>query len=220
MAYLTGLITERRWGWAPGAPALGRLVGRRTWIEGAVLLGFIGAILTTNYALTALPNVKLLDLMVFVAGYTLGFRRGVLVASGSWLIYGTLNPWGAAGPLLLVILMASEMVYALAGSGLRRLVPPRQLRSLPGRRSLLFAAVAVVCTLTYDAVTNVYTGLTWAQIAGGSEYMRWVLVALFNPGALLFSAMHVGSNVVFFSLLGPALIKGVEKGKEALHWGQ
>ena len=205
---------------APGATVLRPRVGRRALVEALALLAFIAAILMTNYALTALPNVKLFDLMVFVAGYTLGFRRGAAVATGAWLVYGTFNPWGTAGPLLLVTMMASEMAYALAGAGVRRLVSPERLRAVPGRWSLVFAIAAAVSTLTYDGATNVFTGVTWAQIAGGSEYGRWILVALFNPGALLFSAMHVGSNLILFSLLGAALIKGVEKGKDLTRWGR
>jgi hypothetical protein len=181
-------------------------------------LAFILVILTTNYALAGIPNVKFFDLLVFAAGYTLGFRRGVIVATGAWLIYGTFNPWGIAGPLLLVTMMMSEVVYALAGAGLRRLVSPQRIRFMPGWHGLLFAAAAVACTLTYDVLTNVYTGVVWAQMVGGTEYGRWVLIALFNPGALLFSAMHIGSNIFFFSAFGPTLVKGVEKGKEALGW--
>ena len=168
--------------------------------------------------LTALPNVKLFDLIVFVAGYTLGFRRGAAVATGAWLVYGTLNPWGPAGPLLLITLMASELSYALAGAGVRMLVSPKQLRLLPGKWSLVIAIAAAVSTITYDGVTNAFTGVTWAQMAGSSEYQRWILVALFNPGAMLFSAIHVGSNLILFSLFGAALIKGVESGKNVIRW--
>ena len=45
---------------------------------------FILAILASNYALASQPNVKLFDLLVFTAGFTLGFRRGALVAAGAW----------------------------------------------------------------------------------------------------------------------------------------
>ncbi|MBI2872799.1 MAG: hypothetical protein HYY00_06385 [Chloroflexi bacterium] len=214
MARATGFAGETRRPWAPPVPAL-----RRVGMELAVVAAFIAAILATNYALVRVPNVKLLDLMVFVAGYTLGFRRGAAVAVGAWLVYGTFNPWGAAGPLLLGTLMASETVYALAGAGLRRLVSPQRLRALPSRGSLLFVAVALACTLAYDLATNIFTGVTWAQFAGSSQYGRWIGVALFNPGALLFSAVHVGSNLLLFPLLGPALIKGAEGVKERLGWG-
>ena len=56
----------------------------------------------------------------------------------------------------------------LQALGLRLLVSPRtDCPILPGRWSLLLAAAALVTTLAYDAVTNVYTGIVWAQMTGG-----------------------------------------------------
>ena len=220
MAHATGSASASRLGRLAGLPGVGRLEGRRLWTEAAVLLSFIAAILSTSYVLAAVPNVKLFDLMVFVAGYTLGFRRGAAVAVGAWLVYGNFNPWGPAGPALLSVLMASEVVYALAGAGVRRLVSPQRLGAVPGVLSLLLGAVAVVSTLAYDVATSIFTGVTWAQMAGGSEYGRWIMLALFNPGAVFFFAVHIASNLLFFALLGPVLIAGVEKGKEALLWSR
>ena len=209
MSYVAEASLRER-GHLIGLPA--RALGR----ELVLPAGFILAILASNYALASLPNVKLFDLLVFTAGFTLGFRRGALVAAGAWLVYGTFNPWGAAGPLLLATLMASECLYALAGAGLRLVISPVRLSVLPGRWSLLLAAAALVTTLAYDAVTNVYTGIVWAQMTGGLEYKRWILTALFNPGALLFGAYHVGSNIVFFGLFGTAVIKGAERLKKTM----
>jgi len=59
------------------------LVARELLAPGA----FVLAILATNYAFAGLPNVKLFDLLVFVAGYTLGLRRGLIVAGGAMLLY-------------------------------------------------------------------------------------------------------------------------------------
>ena len=209
MSYMVGASYRERRQWA-GVPV--KTLGRELVLPAA----FILAILASNFALASQPNVKLFDLLVFTAGFTLGFRRGALVAAGAWLVYGAFNPWGAATPLLLATLMMSECVYALAGAGMRLLVSPGRLSILPGRWSLLLAAAALVTTLAYDVLTNVYTGIVWAQMTGGFEYKRWILTALFNPGALLFSAWHVGSNIVFFALLGTAMIKGAERAKKAL----
>ncbi|MCH8331075.1 MAG: hypothetical protein IH946_06810, partial [Bacteroidetes bacterium] len=70
---------------------------------------FVAAILGSNYALIGLPNVKLFDLLVFVAGYTLGLRRGATVAVAAGLVYGQANPWGYAQPSLLATLMGAEV---------------------------------------------------------------------------------------------------------------
>ena len=211
MSYIAGVSYRERRQWAE-VPA--QTLARELVLPAA----FILAILASNYALASQPNVKLFDLLVFTAGFTLGFRRGVLVAAGAWLVYGTFNPWGYGGPLLLATLMMSECVYALAGASLRRLVSPDRLSFVPGRWSLILVALAIVTTLTYDVITNVYTGITWAQMTGAFEYQRWILTALFNPGALLFAAYHVGSNILFFGLLGAAFLKGADCVKKALPW--
>ena len=176
-----------------------------------VLSGFLITILVSNYALTAVPNVKLIDLLVFVAGYTLGFRRGVVVATGAWLIYGTFNPWGMAGPFLLVTLMSSEVIFVVAGYSLRLLLPNANLSLRPNSSTFILLGMAMACTLAYDVVTNLHTGIMWAQMIGSTDYVRWINIAIFNQGALMFSAIHVTSNAVIFVILGPILIRFVKK---------
>jgi hypothetical protein len=180
----------------------------RVLVDAGAILAFVTAILATNYALTGFPNVKLFDLLVFVAGYSLGLRRGAAVAALAWVAYGTLNPWGPTTGPLLVTVMTAEIVYAGAGAVLRRFVDPSDLRVVPGWKSLGIGAVAVLCTLVYDTITNVYTGFAWAQMAGSANYGRWLALALFNPGALFFTAAHVSSNLLFFGAFAPLLIRG------------
>jgi hypothetical protein len=180
-------------------------------VDAGSILAFVAAILATNYALTGFPNVKLFDLLVFVAGYTLGFRRGAGVAVLAWAAYGTLNPWGATTGPLLGTVMAAETVYAGAGAVLRRFVRPSDLSIVPGWKSLGIGAAAVLCTLVYDGITNAYTGFAWAQMAGSTDYARWLAVALFNPGALFFTAAHVSSNLLFFGAFSPLLIRGTAR---------
>ena len=179
---------------------------------------FVALILTSNFALADLPNVKFFDLLVFVAGYALGFRRGATVAVVAMLAYEVANPWGPAGMALLLTKVGAEVVYAVAGAAARRLVRPERVVLGPSRLSLLLVAAAVGSTLAYDLVTNLYTGWFWGSIAGGTEYARWIGVALVGPGALLFMALHIGSNAALFPVFGPLLIKGADRVKQSLGW--
>ena len=179
---------------------------------------FVALILASNYALAGLPNVKLFDALVFAAGYALGFRRGAAVAVAAWLVYGQINPWGAAQPQLLAVLIAGETLYAGAGALARRFVRPGRVTLGPSAAPLAFLVPALVVTPVYDVLTNVYTGYFWATVAGSGEYARWIGVALFNPGALFFMAVHAGANAAFFPLIGPPLVKGAEAMKERLGW--
>lgn len=178
---------------------------------------FVALILATNYALSAIPNVKLFDLLVFVAGYTLGFRRGATVAVAAWFVYGQVNPWGVAHAQLLVVLMASETAYALAGAVVRRYVPPERVTLRPGLVTLAFLLPALIATPLYDVATNIYTGYHWALIAGQGEYARWIGVAVSNPGALFFMAAHLTANVLFFTVFGPPLVRAADHARRRLN---
>jgi hypothetical protein len=189
-------------------PAAG-LLTRELLVPGA----FVLAILLSNYALAGLPNVKLFDLLVFVAGYSLGMRRGLLVAM---LLYDVANPWGPAQAPLLMTKVGAEMGYAVVGAVFARLGMMRALRLGPSKASVGFVLAALFTTVAYDIATNLYTAYFWAGIAGGTDYMRWVGVTLFGPGALLYMALHVGSNVALFPAFGPLLIKAAALGKHSV----
>ena len=197
MSTIARTIAARR------APDWRRVIAGEVALPGA----FVAAILASNYALTAIPNVKLFDLLVFVAGYTLGVRRGATVAVAAWFVYGQANPFGYAPAPLLVTLMAAEVGYAVAGALARRFVPPERVRLGPGAAWAAFACAALAATVAYDVAANVYTGVFWAGMAGsGASVSAWVWTALTNPGALFFMAAHVGSNLIFFTLFGPPLV--------------
>jgi hypothetical protein len=192
-------------------PAAG-LLTRELLVPGA----FVLAILLSNYALAGLPNVKLFDLLVFVAGYSLGMRRGLLVAASAMLLYDVANPWGPAQAPLLMTKVGAEMGYAVVGAVFARLGMMRALRLGPSKASVGFVLAALFTTVAYDIATNLYTAYFWAGIAGGTDYMRWVGVTLFGPGALLYMALHVGSNVALFPAFGPLLIKAAALGKHSV----
>lgn len=208
----------------PSATVLGRgqasalPLARRLLGEIAPIPAFTVAIVATNYALVGLPGIKFFDLMVFVAGYTLGFRRAAVVAGLSWAAYGTVNPWGPTTPALLVTVAVSETVYGFAGALARRVMGPEEMQAFSLRRTVLFGGAALITTLVYDVIANVYTGLEWAQAQGSTEYVRWVLVGVAGPGALLFSAIHVGANIAMFPVLGPVLCRAASKAREVLPW--
>ena len=69
--------------------------------------------------MTPLPNIKLMDALVFTASFLFGFEVGFGVAILSWLVYGFVNLYGQAGPILF-FLMVGESFYAVAGAVLRR----------------------------------------------------------------------------------------------------
>ena len=103
--------------------------------------------------------------------------------------------------------MTSEAIYAFMGFGFRKLIDPNSLRISNSRQSLILVGLAALSTFSYDLFTNAYTGVVWANMSGGS-YIDWINIALFNPGALLFSFVHISSNIIIFLTLGPLVMRG------------
>lgn len=66
-----------------------------------------------QYALIWLPNVKVMDLIVFVSGLRFGAYVGGIVGVLVWAIYCSINPYGFAMPIRPGC-MASESLFGIA----------------------------------------------------------------------------------------------------------
>src|SRR5207244_12606079 len=86
----------------------------------ALIAVFTALSLGTNYVMIDIPNVKLMDALIFIAAFLFGLEVGLGSAISSWLIYGFINPYGQADPILLFFLMTGECFYAIAGALIRR----------------------------------------------------------------------------------------------------
>jgi len=156
----------------------------------------------SDYALSAIPNVNLMDTIVLVSGALYGLRVAVPVAVLSWAVYGTLNPYGFCLPILIAT-TSSELVYAFAGRMLRNDVL-NDLNSKGFRGYLSLGAklsiVGCLCTLMYDFFTN----MAFAFVFGVKP-----IVALIQ--GVPFSAMHVAGNSQILLWAAPAVIKELER---------
>jgi hypothetical protein len=122
----------------------------------AVVAAFSGLIVGSNLLLADLPDVKLLDTLVFVAAFLFGFRVGASVAVVSELAWSFVSPWGIAG-YITPFLVLGELIYALAGWAASR-VWRGQVR--PGSADGYFiGAVLAICAFVWDIETNLGTAL-------------------------------------------------------------
>ncbi len=172
----------------------------------AVVSVFSALAVASNYAMFPLLQVKLMDSLVFIAAYLFGFRVGASVASITWLVYGSLNPLGAAGFPLLLILMVGEIVYAASGSLLGR-VWHRSTSFGGGRRylnrSLILGITGLFSAFTYDIWTNAVDGaLIYRSMQG-------VLIRI-ATGAY-FALVHEVADFLFFALAVPVLIVSISR---------
>lgn len=146
--------------------------------------------LSTNYLLINVPNVKLMDLLVFAGAYLMGPIWGSLVGAMTWIVYGTLNPYGT-NMLTLVIVITGELFYVIAAYLASRASPISP-------RSLMFGFLGGLFTLAYDLYTNALTGILFY----GSFWAGIITMNFPLPVGL----MHQLSNVLFFGIAGPPII--------------
>ncbi|MCL4436631.1 MAG: hypothetical protein M1503_09160 [Thaumarchaeota archaeon] len=170
----------------------------------AVVSVFSALAVASNYAMFPLFQVKLMDSLVFIAAYLFGLRVGGSVAAITWLVYGSLNPLGAAGFPLLLILMIGETVYAVSGALLGR-IWNRSTSFGGGRRylnrSLTLGITGLFSAFTYDIWTNAVDGaLIYRSMQG-------VLIRIASGAP--FALIHETADFLFFALAVPALIVSI-----------
>ena len=167
-----------------------------------IIAVFTALALATNYALIGIPNVKIMDTLVFIAAYFFGLRLGIGVAVSIWPVYGFVNPYGVDSFLMLAFLMIGECFYALAGYGLRtRFVSRQPIRGTNEYQQLViaFGLAGLLATFSYDALTNFGSWI----FRTGSLYRDFIVG---NIVGAPFSLAHEASNVIFFATLAPAFL--------------
>ena len=120
----------------------------------ATVATLVALCIATNYALVGVPNVKLMDFIVFVGGFCFGPFTGVLIGILTWAVYGAINPYGFV-PQIWLATMFFESIYGLVGGFLGRYFDSTSFDGQRLKLSALFGIVGCVLTLTYDSIINV-----------------------------------------------------------------
>ena len=155
--------------------------------------------IATNYVLVGIHQVKLMDFIVFVGGFCLGPLAGASIGILSWLIYGTINPYGFV-PQVWLATMFSEAIYGLVGGFLGKKFTPINFNGERLRLSIFFGAIGFISTLFYDLITNV----VYASVFSVS-----IIVAIFFGAP--FTILHQVSNAAIFGVSTVPVITVLEK---------
>ncbi len=68
----------------------------------------------SNYAFMSLPNINIMDLVVFVTGFVFGPFIGGITGILAWAVYGVLNPLGFSVPIW-ISSMIGEAIFGIVG---------------------------------------------------------------------------------------------------------
>ncbi len=157
-------------------------------------VGLLAALAAASgYAFAAVPNVKPISLVLFLAGARVGLAGGLVVAALGMGIYSIANPWGPAPPLVLLAKVAGAMLFAGAGAA----IGPSIARRAPAPRVVLLAAAGLLLTLPYELITNLATAVTIGM--GGRPLPTLV-------AGIPFAVTHTASNAAIFGVAGAPLL--------------
>lgn len=182
---------------APDRGARGRV--RRIGALGV----FTALVVASGYAFAAIPNVKPIMLILFLAGAALGAAGGLTVALLGMGIYSVANPWGPAPPVVLAAKVLGAMMFGAAGA----LIAPRAaaLRP-PAAGALLLALAGLVLTIAYGVLVDLATAVTIGMASNPIP----TLVA-----GVPFNAAHAVSNAILFLVAGVPLVRRFTRGRAA-----
>jgi hypothetical protein len=151
--------------------------------------------IASNYLLIGLLNVKFMDLIVFTGGFLFGGAFGASIGALTWLVYGTINPYGFNLPTLGATIIG-ETIYGIAGGLARNRLKIEEA----WKPDFRLGVIGFLLTFLYDVLTNIVS----AWVAGIP------IVVAFITG-IPFTLTHEVSNAVFFSVGVPPLVRAIRK---------
>jgi len=176
----------------------------------ALSAAFIAAAAVAGLALSLVPNVELVSLVVFCGGVLLGGKIGFQVGAAGMTVYVFANSAVYGYPPSPVPVLAAQAlgcgITGVMGSGWRRL--ERRVGRGWGFRVLpVFGAVAA--TVNQVLLNAVYAFLFSADDA---TYLGTFL------GGMGFGAVQIGWNVLAFGIAGPPAVLALRRGAKARGW--
>ena len=168
----------------------------------ALIVALTALCVSTNYMMSAVPNINLMDLLVFVTGFSFGAFAGASVATLSWMVYGVINPLGS-NIIILVSCIIGEMIFGVVGGVIGKSIKLHRSRNL----HIEFGLLGLVLSTTYDLITN----MVYAKV------FNLPIITAIVSGWLLppwFGIIHEVSNLILFSVVALPLVKAMLKVKE------
>jgi hypothetical protein len=151
--------------------------------------------IASNYLLIGVLNVKFMDLIVFTGGYLFGGPFGVTIGALTWLVYGTINPYGFNLPTLAATIIG-ESIYGLMGGFARN----RLRFEESWKPDIRLGVIGFLLTFFYDVLTNIVS----AWVAGIPIPVAFIT-------GIPFTLTHEVSNAVFFAVGIPPLVRAVSR---------
>ena len=146
--------------------------------------------------------------MIFLSGFILGKRDGLIIGMMSGFIFCFFNPYGATALPLLTVQIIYYSLVGLMGAVIRGFLknksffkPEDDLYVLP--IMLIFGSIGAIMTFGFDIVSSIVDSI-WIF---GTLDSFWV----YYTSGLAFTTLHLIGNTLVFIFLLPILIQLIYK---------
>ena len=170
----------------------------------ALISMFSALAVVLGYVLVGIPNVELFTLMIFLGGFIMGYKEGVIIGLLSSCIFVFFNPYGVSPLPLLIYQIIHYGLVGLAGALTQRFLQNKEYFKPKedlyiGRIILLFAFIGAIITIAFDLLAT----LIGAIIIYGdlNSFIPYFLSGIF------FTTVHEIGNTLGFIFILPGLIQ-------------
>ncbi len=186
-----------------------------TWLEKptfkiAILSTFAALAVVFGYMLAFIPNIEIFTLTVFLSGFILGKKEGLIVGLLSSMIFTFFNPIGSSVVALPLFLyqIAHYSLTGLLGGFLRQYFNKREY--FKPKDDLYIFPILVILGLTGALITFFYDILsTFFGAMLFSQSVEYFLTTYLS--GIIFTTIHLIGNVLGFIFILPGLIQLIIK---------
>ena len=174
----------------------------------AIIATFSALSIVLGYILAYIPNIELFTLMIFLSGFIIGKKDGMVIGFLSAAIFTFLNPLGTS-PLPLFAYQLLHYSFTGLSGGLTRSYLEKKKFYNPRedlyifKIIIIFGAIAAVLTFTYDILSTLFGGFI---VSFAVEYF----IASYLSGLIL-TLIHLIGNILGFVFILPGLIQLILK---------
>ena len=183
------------------------------WLEKGifriVLISTFSALaVVLGYALVYVPNIELFTLTIFIGGFILGKRDGVIIGLISSLIFVFFNPYGASPLPLFIYQIIHYCLIGLLGGIISNYLlkkedfkPKEDLYSF--RLMAFLGLIGAIITFIYDIISTLVGALIF------SFSLEFFIVSYIY--GIPFTTVHLIGNTLEFIFILPGLISLIYK---------
>ncbi|MCK4381435.1 MAG: ECF transporter S component [Candidatus Lokiarchaeota archaeon] len=184
-----------------------------TWLERksfriTLISTFSALAIVLGYLLAYIPNIELFTLTIFLSGFILGKRDGMIIGLLSSFIFCFFNPFGASPLPLLAFQLTHYSITGLIGALTGDLLQKKVSFELNDDLykisvMIIFGFIGALITVSFQIFSSLVDVLSYFGTI--DEFVPYFLTGI------IFTAIHIIGNTLGFIFILPGLIQLIKK---------